>query len=205
MNLSLYSAPGSVGVASHIALEESGLDYDFVTVDMVNKEHQSEQYLKINPKARVPSLFVGDEVLTETPAILAYVAHLAPASSIALPDDPLAFAQIQSFNSYLSSTVHIAHAHKKRGSRWSDDDEVCEKLSSFVPVSMGQCFDLIQTQMMKTPWVHGDSFSISDPYLFTICRWLEGDGVDIADYPLVAAHFQRMQERSSVQHVLHLQ
>ncbi len=202
VKLTLHSGPGTVGTASHIALEESGLDYEFIAVNMKGKEQQSEQYLQINPKARVPSLIVDGQVLTETPAILAYIAQLAPDSALALPDNPLAFAQIQSFNSYLCATVHIAHAHKMRGSRWSDDTDVHKKLTEFVPVSMSQCFDLIESEMIKEPWVHGESLSISDPYLFTICQWLQGDGVDITNYPLVKAHHSRMLDRPSVQHVL---
>lgn len=204
VKLTLYTAPGSIGVASHIALEESGLDFELVTVDTANKEQLSQKYLQINPKARVPSLIVEDSVLTETPAILAYLAQLAPESSLAFSGDQLAFAQVQAFNSYLCSTVHVAHAHKHRGSRWTDDNSVHEKLTAFVPVSMGLCFDLIEAEMIKGPWVHGESFSISDPYLFAICLWLEGDGVQIVDYPQVQAHYERMLKRASVQVVLAL-
>ena len=129
MTLQLYTAPGTIGVASHIALEESGLAYQTIKIDFAMKEQLSEHYRKINPNMRVPALIVDGQVLTETPAILVYVAQIASSSVMELPTDPLAFAHIQSFNSYLASTVHIAHAHKMRGARWTDDaDALCQWL-----------------------------------------------------------------------------
>ncbi len=202
MRLELHSNTATVGAATHIALAESGLEFAFVNIDMANKQQQSSEYLKINPKARVPSLIVDGNILTETPAILFYLAQLAPESSIALPESALAQANIQSFNSYLCSTVHVAHAHKMRGSRWSDDSVVHQKLSKYVPTSMGLCMTLIENEMMQGPWVHGEKFSISDPYLFAISLWLEGDGVTISDYPLIAAHHKLMLERPAVKQVL---
>lgn len=202
MALQLYTTPGTIGVASHIALEESGLAYQAITVDFATKEQLSDHYRKINPKMRVPALIVDGQVLTETPAILVYVAQMASSSALNLPTEPLAFAHIQSFNSYLASTVHIAHAHKMRGARWTDDTDALAAMTAYVPTSMSACFNVIETALLKGPWVHGDTFSISDPYLFALSQWLEGDGVDISQYPLVQAHHARMLERDAVQRVL---
>ena len=66
----------------------------------------ARQYLAINPKGRVPALVTDRGILTETPAILAFIAQSFPQAKL-VPDDPFAFAQAQSFNSYLCSTVHI--------------------------------------------------------------------------------------------------
>ncbi|ASJ76040.1 glutathione S-transferase family protein [Granulosicoccus antarcticus] len=202
MTLKLYTSPGSIGVAVHIALEESGLDYELIRIDFASGEQLTDQYRQVNPKLRVPALLVNDQVLTETPAILVYLAQLAPASILALPTDPLAFAQLQSFNSYLSSTVHIAHAHKKRGRRWADDANALTAMTAYVPVSMSACFELIETEMLQGDWVHGEAFSISDPYLFALSLWMEGDGVDPSRYPKIQAHRARMLERESVLHVM---
>ncbi|NND90251.1 MAG: glutathione S-transferase family protein [Granulosicoccus sp.] len=198
----LYTSPGTIGLATQIALEESGLDYEQVTIDFAASEQLSEHYRRINPRLRVPALDVDGEVLTETQAILVYIAQISPGSTLALPVDPLAFARIQSFNSYLGSTVHVAHAHGRRGTRWTDDSDALAALAAFVPVSMAHCFDLIESTLLKGPWVHGSSFSISDPYLFAISQWLEGDGVDVSRYPQVVAHRSSMLERESVRRIL---
>lgn len=194
--------PGTVGDATHIALEEAGLSYERILVDFSSAEQKSEAYSRINPKQRVPALVFDDQVLTETPAILLYIAQVATTSVLNLPDDPLELAQIQSFNAYLASTVHVAHAHGARGSRWTDDDSAIQALKAYVPVSMGQCLALIESEMLQGPWVMGERYSICDPYLHTLCRWLKGDGVDIDDYPAVKAHTEAMNQRAAVQHVM---
>ena len=201
MNMKLYTSEHSIGVVSHIALEESGLDFDVIALDFTQSEQKSSEYLKVNPKARVPSLVVDRGIITETPAILTYVAQLAPSSSIALPDDPYEYAQIQSVNAYLCSTVHVAHAHKQRGTRWVDDESAIKAMRENVPKTMALCMAFIEANLLVGPWVHGDAFSVSDPYLYRISTWLEGDGVAIDDYPKIKSHREAMAQRSSVKAV----
>jgi len=194
----LYTAEASIGVVSHIAIEESELDYELVAIDFSNNEQASTEYLEVNPKARVPSLKVPEGIITETPAILTYLAQMAPDSTIGLPSDPYQQSKIQSFNAYLCSTVHVAHAHKKRGYRWVDDLAAQKAISDNVPKTMAACFEMIENEMLEGPWVHGTIFSISDPYLFRISTWAEADGGDITNYPKIHAHRDAMSERSSV-------
>lgn len=202
MAITLYTAPGSVGLALHIALEEINesrqLDYDVVLLDMQNTEHRGAAYKTINPKARVPSLIVDGTVLTETPAILVYLAQIAPESSLALPEDPIEFANIQSFNSYLCSTVHIAHAHKYRGNRWVKDETALAALTANVPTTMTECCTSLEEHFITGPWVMGDEFSICDPYLFAMASWFESDGVNINQFPKIENHLQTMLARKSV-------
>src|SRR4051812_17808361 len=115
--LKLFDAPHTCALASHIALEEAGAEYETVRIDFSANEQRQPEYLAINPKGRVPSLVTDNGVLTETPAILAFVAHRFPNARLAPVDDPFAFARVQAFNSYLCSTVHVAHAHRMRGYR----------------------------------------------------------------------------------------
>src|SRR6201997_1402757 len=100
----LYYAPGTCALASHIALEEAGADYKAERLDFKANQQQSPEYLKINAKGRVPALVTDKGVITETPAILAYIAQMFPQAHLA-PTDPFAFAQVQSFNNYLCATA----------------------------------------------------------------------------------------------------
>src|SRR5688572_13285101 len=109
--LKLFYAPGSCALASHIALEESGAPYEAERVDLGGGQQRSPAYLKLNPKGRVPALATDRGVISENPAILAYIAQAFPKAKLAPLDDPFAFARIQAFNGYLSSTLHVAHAH----------------------------------------------------------------------------------------------
>ncbi|MDI1262196.1 MAG: glutathione S-transferase family protein [bacterium] len=197
----LYYSPGSCAMASHIALEESGLPYTAERVDFKNSQQTTPEYLRINPKGRVPVLVTDRGTLTETPAVLVYIAQSAPKAKL-LPDDAYAFAEAQSFNSYLCSTVHINHAHKMRGYRWAVEESSFADMKRKVPETMAASFGLIERDMIKGPWVMGEQYTICDPYLFTLGMWLEGDGVDLATLPKVMAHRKRMLERPAVQKVV---
>lgn len=200
--LKLYYTPATCSLASHIALEESGARYEAESVDFTKQQQRSPAFLQVNPKGRVPALVTDRGVLTESPAILAFIGQSFPDSVIGAPKDPFEFARIQAFNSYLCSTVHVAHAHKRRGGRWADDPAAIEAMVLKVASNMSDCFDLIENTMFTGPWVMGETYSISDPYLFTLAGWLEGDGVDPARFPKVLDHRQRMAERPAVRKVL---
>jgi glutathione S-transferase len=193
-----YYAPKTCSLASHIALKDAGAEYELRRLDFSKAEQQSPDYLKVNPKARVPALVTPRGILTETPAVLAFIAQSFPEARLAPLDDPFAFAELQAFNSYLCSTVHVAHAHKLRGSRWADEPSSFADMQRKVPKTMAACFELIEESMLKGPWVMGDSYTIADPYLFTMALWLEGDSVDTSRLPRVMEHRARMAERPSV-------
>jgi glutathione S-transferase len=203
--LKLYYARNSCALASHIALEETGAPYEALRVDFASAEQRGAEYLKINPKGRVPSLLTDRGILTETPAILAFVAQSFPKAKLAPVDDPFAFGRIQAFNSYLCSTVHVAHAHGGRGYRWADDETSFADMKRKVPQTMRECFTLIENGMLEGPWVCGDAYTISDPYLFTISGWLGRNQIDIAEFPKVKAHADAMNRRPAVQRVLEAQ
>ncbi|MBO9123083.1 MULTISPECIES: glutathione S-transferase family protein [unclassified Rhizobium] len=200
--LTLYFAPGTCSRASLIALEESGLPFEAKRVDTANGEQRSEAYLKINPKGRVPALATEKGVLTETPAILAYIAAIAPAAGLAPLDDPFEFARMEAFNSYICSTVHVNHAHGRRASRWADDVAAHEAMKAKVPQTMAESFALIEDGMFAGPWVMGEGYSVADPYLFVMTGWLPSDDVDPVRFPKVANHYARMLERPAVQRAL---
>lgn len=200
--LKLFYTPGTCSLASHIALEEAGVDYTAVPVDFAKAEQTKPDYLAVNPKGRVPALVTDRGTITETPAILTYIAQSVPQSKLAPLDDAFEFARIQSFLSYLCSTVHVAHAHGRRGARWADDPAAHEAMKAKVASNMADCFELIEAKMFAGPFVMGDTYSIADPYLFTIADWLEPDGVDPARFPKILDHRNRMTQRPAVARVL---
>jgi glutathione S-transferase len=198
----LYYSPGSCALASHIALQEAGAPYTTERIDFKSNQQNSPEYLAINPKGRVPSLVTDRGILTETPAVLVFIAQSFPQAKLAPFDDPYALAQVQAFNSYLCSTLHVAHAHKQRGARWAADEASFADMKRMVPKTVAACFALIERDMLKGPWVMGDAYTICDPYLFTVAQWLEGDGVDISALPKVVEHRKRMSERPAVREVM---
>jgi len=200
--LKLFYGKGACSRASHITLEEAGAEFEAVRMNLKDGEQRKPEYLALNPKGRVPTLVTDRGVLTETPAVLVYIAQTHPGANLLPKDDPFAFGQVQSFNSYLCSTVHVAHAHKQRGARWTDDPAALAALTANVPKTVAACFELIESEMFKGPWVMGDAFTICDPYLFTIAQWLESDSIDPKRFPKVYDHRHRMSERPAVQRAL---
>ena len=196
--LTLYYAAHTCSLASHIALLDAQAKYQLKPIDFGRTEQQSLAYLEINPKARVPALVTPRGILTETPAILVFIAQSFPEALLAPMGDPFAFAELQSFNSYLCSTLHVAHAHRVRGHRWADDPASFADMRRKVPQSVGACYELIESRMLKGPWVMGESYTIADPYLFTLAQWLEDDGVDPTRIPRVMEHRSRMAARVNV-------
>lgn len=194
--------PNSCSLASHIALEQAGADYEAIRVNLAVNEQRDDKYLSLNPKGRVPVLATPEGVLTENPAILLYISQVFPDSNLAPLENPFLLAQVNSFNAYLSSTVHVAHAHGVRGYRWADSDDAIEELKRKMPETVADCFDLIETTLFQGPWVMGERYSICDPYLFTIAQWLEADKVDPARFPQILAHRNRMLADPIVKRVM---
>lgn len=200
--LTLYYAANTCALASHIALEQAGAEYEAIRIDFKTDQQKSAEYRRVNPKARVPALVTPRGILTETPAILQFISQSFPAAGLAPLDDPFALAQVNAFNSYLCSTVHVAHAHRMRGNRWVDDAASIAAMQKKVPQTVGDCFELIEREMFQGPWVMGGRYSISDIYLFTLAQWLEGDGVDPARFPNIAEHRKRMAEHPVISKIV---
>ena len=202
--LTLYYAPGTCALASHLALEYSGADYEARRIDFKAEQQRAPEFLKINPKGRVPVLVTERGVLTENTALLQFIAQSFPQANLAPLDDAFLLAKVNEFNGYLASTVHVAHAHKGRGYRWVDaaDTASQDAMKKKVGQNMSDCFTLIEEKYLKGPWVLGDRFSTADLYLYTLTRWLEGDGVDVKRFPKVADHMQRMDAQPQVRKVL---
>lgn len=196
--LKLFYTPGTISIAVAIALEEAGLTYETVKVDFASAEQTKAAYLAINPKGRVPALVGHDgTVMTETGALLDYVAAIAPDAGL-LPTDAETAAHMRGVMYYLASTMHVAHAHKMRGSRWADAQSSFDDMASKVPQTMAACAAYVEAECLRGDHVCGDKLTIADPYLFIVCNWLAGDGVAVSDFPRIAAFLARMETRASV-------
>jgi len=198
--LQLFFAPNTCALATLIVIEELQAPYSLRRLDFSKSEQRSPEYLAINPKGRVPALVTSEGTLTETPALLVYVAQAFGGAHL-LPSSAFAFAQMQAFNSYLCSTVHVAHAHRMRGHRWADDEAAHESMRRKVPQSVTAAFALIEDSLTGS-WVMGEHYTIADPYLFTLAQWLEADRADLSRLPRVLAHRDRVRERAAVQRAL---
>ena len=202
--LKLYYAPRACSLAPHIALEEAAADYQPVLVNFAEGEQKSPDYLKINPKGRVPALVTDKGILTENPVILGYIAQTFPDAKLADNEDSFAFGNMQAFNCYIASTVHVAFAHGFRAERYAEDPAAIAAIKAKAPDLVTSAFALIEEKLADgRPFVHGDAYTVSDPYLFVMTRWLERDGMPGTErFPLAEAHMRRLNARPAVQRAL---
>ncbi|WP_299044545.1 glutathione S-transferase family protein [uncultured Tateyamaria sp.] len=196
--MKLYYATGTISIAVAIALEEAGLTYDAHRLNFAAGDQQSPDYAAINPKGRVPALDVNGTILTETGALLDYIAMQDPAL---MPSDPVQAAQARSVMYYLASTMHVNHAHKMRGHRWADNEASWQDMTAKVPETMAASARFVEDECLTGPYILGDSFTLADAYLFMVCTWLPGDDVDLAPFPKIRTFMDAMEARPSVKTV----
>ncbi len=193
--LKLHYAPRTISVAVVLALEECGVPYEPIKVDFASAAQTKPDYHRINPKGRVPALETPDGILTETGALLEYV---APAL---VPDDPFKAAKMRELMCYLNGTMHPHHAHRLRGERWADKESSFEDMRQKTPMRVAECCAYLEEQLPQMPFPIGDFQVVSDAYLFVVLSWLDGDGVAISDYPVLADFQTRMEGRASIKAV----
>lgn len=196
-NLTLHYAPGTVAAAVALAAHEMKIPLELVRVDFASGAQMQPAYLAVNPKGRVPALVTPQGVLTEAGAILDYLARLNPDAGM-VPRDAFEAAKMRSVMYYLASTMHVNHAHKMRGFRWADLETSFVDMAAKVPETMAACCAYLEADVVQGPFVLGDAISLADPYLYVVCTWLKGDGVEIAEYPKLAAFFDGFGKRASV-------
>lgn len=201
--MKLYYAPGTVAAASLIALCEADAKFEPIRLDFSNKQQTKSDYLAINPKGRVPALVTDNGIITETAAVLTYIAETLPAANL-LPADPFKRAKVNEIISYLASTVHVNHAHKMRGHRWANLQSSWDDMTAKVAQNMLDCFGLIENALNEGPWIIGDQYTIADAHLYIVESWLPNDGVSHDKLPNVAAHFDRMNKRPAVKRALEI-
>ena len=193
--MKLYHTPGACSLAPHILLEESGLDFDTVMVDLrAKKLADGGDYLAINPKGSVPALDVGDgEILTENAIILQYIADRSGRDDL-LPREGLARYRVLEWLGYISTELH-----KGFGPLWnpSTPDEVKASTREL----LGKKFDYVQGRLTGD-YLTGDRFTPADAYLFTVLRWTDVHGIDLSRWPGLVAYRRRVGERAAAARAL---
>ena len=203
MKPTLYYAFNTCALASHIALEETGADVDYVQLDLAKGDNLTAEYLKKNPKGRVPTLATERGYLTESPAILAWVAQTWPEANLAPLNDPWALAQVNSFNNFLSGTLHgIGFAGVFKPARFAVGEAAQAAVTVKALQTVKASLELIESKLGTDGWVHGGSYTTSDAYLAVLYGWVRHVGGDLGSFPKVAAHSKRVLARPAVQRAI---
>lgn len=201
--MKFFYIPHACSMAPHIVLEEAGVDFEGVAIDYLAGDHRRPEFLAINPKGYVAVLVTERGVISENMAIMAYVARIVPELRL-IPSDPFSAAQVDSFNSFLSSSVHVTFRQMSKPSIFAEGEEAAAALLDRVPFMVHKYFSLIEDQLSDgREWIHGDAYTISDPYLFVYASYLQrGTAGDPTPFPLVKAHRERVLARPATQRVV---
>ena len=177
--LKLYFAPGACSTASHIGLEESGAKYDSQALSFAKSEQRTPEYLKVNPRGRVPALVVDEGTIVENTAILDYVAtthapHL-------MPKDPVQRARALSLMAWFSNAVHPNFTHIGRPERFATDAAVFDHLKAVGRENFHANLKEIDGLLAGKTWILGDEFSVVDGYALVFYGWGKRIGLPVAD------------------------
>lgn len=199
--MKLFYAPGSCSLAAHIVLEEIGRPFEAVRLDLAAGDQRQPEYLALNPKGRVPFLATAAGGLSESVAILSYLADSAPDRHL-LPADPWARAQAMSLLVWLSGTVHgSSFASIFRPARFSDDEAAFPALKAKGLSEVAVHLATMDSRLASRDFAF-DHFTIVDPYFLILRRWAIRVGIDVSAHTALAAHAERLAARPAVQRAL---
>jgi glutathione S-transferase len=199
--LKLYYSPGACAMASHIALEEAGADYESIAIDLKTGAQKTPQYLAINPAGVTPALVTDEGVLTENLVIMGYVAQTHPEAKLADTDSRFRFGKMQAFNGFLASSLHPAVGRVLFARPPLEGEAKAMALEAALAK-----YDLVEHHLFQGPWVMGERYTVADGYLSVFTRWLrERDLLEPARFPRLDAHLTEVQARPAVRRVLEME
>ncbi|MGO8919279.1 MAG: glutathione S-transferase family protein [Stellaceae bacterium] len=200
--LTLFYSPGACSMASHISLEEAGATFESKLVALAKGEQRTPEYLKINPRGKVPALRLDDgSVLIENTAILTYLGRRFPEKGL-LPKDLAAEARCVSMMAWLSNSVHPAFTHIFRPERFAEDPIAAPSVKATGKKNFWDALQEIDGLVAGKKWMQGDQFTVCDPYALVFFGWGARIELPVKDLKSFSAWKDRMLERPAVRKVL---
>ena len=199
--VTLFMHPGTCALVPHILLAYTGIPFE---AQPVRSTSMNGDFAKINPKKQVPVLQFDDNVITEVPAIIHAINHLAPEKQIT-GRDPMQFIRVCEWMNWLSGPLHAqvwgAYA---RPWRWTDDPSAEAGIREKCKGRVIERFDMIEGKLPESGWTLGGQFTAVDAYLFPFFRWGKARlGLDMeSKYPKWARLVVKVGELAAVKSVV---
>jgi len=192
----LWISPGACSLVPHIIIREAGIDFELVVINV--KAGFPNQHRNVNPKGRVPILQLGEETITEVPAILTAISQFCPEKHL-LGKTNLDIVRTYEWLNWLSGSLHAqAFGGIRRPHRWSDDEGTYDSIRAKGKKNLVEWLDLIEGKLKGTHAV-GDDFTVVDAFLIVIYRWSNQAGIDMREkYPKITALVLEAARRESV-------
>jgi glutathione S-transferase len=191
--MKLFYKPGACSLASHIALQESGMDFSLVSVDLVKKQLENgEDYWQVNPKGQVPALLLDDNtLLTEGVAIMQYIADTKADRQLLAPAGSIARYRTLEWLNYIATELHKGFTPLFR-------PDTPEDFKPTVRALLEKKLRYVDDALRNNEWICGSRFTIADGYLFTVLRWARAVKLDISGLKNIEAYMARVAARPGV-------
>jgi glutathione S-transferase len=206
MTMKLYFAPGACSFVPHALLEAAGAPYEPTHVKLHKGEHQTPEYLGLNPRGQVPVLMDGDAVITQILAIVSYLDARFPEQSF-LPREPLARAKAMETLAWMNNTVHPTFTHVFMPHKFTDDAQAQSAIKAhaaqlYRPM-LAEIEALAQAAAQRgDAFLGGSGFGPIDAYALTLLRWGGFAGIDPQGFPTLWAHVQKVAQHPPVARVI---
>jgi glutathione S-transferase len=193
----LYMYPGACSRVTMTALEEIGMPYQAVTINLGSGAQQSADYLALNRKGKVPTLSINGKVLTENAAILAFLDRLHPEAALLPHSDDLFEAALPlSDLIWCSSTLHPEVRQVRAPAKWTVGDPAGVHADGLKKFAKSCAY--IVSRVEANRWWFGD-WSIIDTYLYWAYSTAAKGGFPLNEYPALVSHADRVRARPSFQ------
>ena len=195
--LTLFFCPGACSLASHIGLEETGTDYEAKPILLPKGQQRTEDYLKINPRGKVPALSVDGKILVENTAILTYLGRRFPEKKL-MPADPVEEARCVGTMCWFSSVVHPSYQRANRPERFAEGDAAAVGVKENGKKSFWANLQEIDSMIQGNDWIMGREFTAVDGYALVFYGWGARSGYPMKDLSAYTAWQERMMKRPTV-------
>ena len=200
MKLTLTYAPIACSLVPYILLTEAGAAFDTQAVNLGKGEHHGTEYLRLNPKGKVPALIIDGAVLTENVAIQIWIARQFPQAQL-LPADPMDYVRAISVMAWCAAGIHPKLTQQQRPERYCDLPGTADNVLAHGSHSLFELFAIAEGMLTGREWFF-DHFTCADAYFYWCFRRGSLFKPDVSGFHNCMAHMKRMEQRPSVQKLL---
>ena len=200
MDITLYYSPNACSLVPYITLTETGTNFETRPLNFRKRQHFSPEYLKLNPRHKVPVLVVDGKPLTENVAIQLWIADTFPKASL-LPTDPWQRAQAVSILAWVASGMHPLLARINNPAKTCDAPEAEANVREIARKELFENYAIADAMLAGREWFF-DHFTAADAHFFWAFRRGTQFELDLSAFANCTAHFERMKTRPSVQKLL---
>jgi glutathione S-transferase len=200
MEILLYYAPIACSLVPYVTLTEANANFEVRTINLRKEQQRSADYLKLNPKHKVPLLVVDGKTLSENVAIQIWIARNFPKAKL-LPADSWQELQAISILSWCSSGIHPYLARINSPSKVCDLPDTGESVRKMAVGPLLENYKIADGMLAGREYFF-DHFTAADAHFFWCFRRGLQFKLDLSGFPNCSAHFERMTNRPSVQKLL---